>query len=394
MNKKLEENKYLLPTNSKIFLSNLFDSLIVFVLMIVTFFGIIRPIYNTNYQNEADVALNENKNKIVEIGKESHLFYYNDKFNTISEVSSLYKYFVMQNIKYCYENYPEIYKDDLDNVGYETKKDVFENYKTFDYSNVDLAYFMTTYLVDKKDNNGQLILEDASKNYFIDAFLDINNSGGEFYIFDGNYDVLPRLKVDVCRYLFQYHVMSVSYSTLRETNENFEKYYVNLYKKAGNFLLKINDYNEALTNYNNLYKTKNKNLISFILLSYLISVSLYSIIIPLFLKDKATLSDLVFKLRRLDFNKKPTNKSYFVNIFSLLIKQFYLILIICFIENGANLLSFKFIEIGVFTISIFHIGGLFIILTLISMIIKFSSKNHRSISERIFKVQYFEKVIS
>ena len=394
MNKKLEENKYLLPSNSRIFLANLFDSLVIFVMTVVAFFGIIRPIYFSKYQEKADIVLNENKNEILKIGQESHLFYYNDKFNTISDVSSLYKYFVLQNIKYCYENYPNIYKEDLDNVGYETKKEIFKNYKSFDYSNVDLAYFITNYLTDKKDNSGQLILENNSKNYFIDSFLDINSKGSEFYIFDGDYDDLPRLKVDVCRYLFQYHVMNISYSTLRETDASFEKYYVNLYKEAGNLLMKINEYSAALTTYNDLYKTKNKNLISFILLSYLISLSLYMVIIPLFLKDKQTLSDLVFKMKRLDFNKKQTDKSYFVNIFSSFIKQFYLILIICFIENGANLMSFTFIEFGAFTISIFHIGGLFIILSLISMIIKFSSKNHRSISERLFKVQYFEKVIS
>ena len=398
MNNELNKiDKYILASNKSIILANLINSLITLLLIVISFFGIIRPIYYNAYQSKKDEEISLNKEKILEIGKDSHLIYYNNKTNAISNVDGLYKIFVYQNIKYCYEKYAEIYKEDLDNVGYLTKKDFFKDVKENDYLNNDLAYFMTTYIIDKVDKNNNKILEvldNDYKKYFIDTFIDINNTGSNFFTFDGDYNTLPRLNIDTCRYLFQYNVMKSNYSTLRNVDNEFSNYFTKLYKTAGDYLLKYKDYNDSFYRYEKLYNTKSNNLLGLIFLSYIISISISELLIPLVNKKSRTIGEYIFKLSRLNQDKSFNKITILKNYLLAFIKHFYLLFFIIFIEGSLNLLTFKFLVLGNLTISFLHIISLFIILSSISLILKLSSKTQRSLGERIFKFRYYQETIS
>ncbi len=398
MNNELnKKDKYILASNKSIILANLINSLITLLLIVISFFGIIRPIYYNAYQYKKDEEITLNKEKILEIGRDSHLIYYNNKTNAISNVDGLYKIFVYQNIKYCYENYSEIYKEDLDNVGYLTKKDFFKDVKENDYINNDLAYFMTTYIIDKndKDNNKILdVIDNDYKKYFIDTFMDISNSGSKFFTFDGDYNTLPRLNVNTCRYLFQYNVMKSNYSTLRNVDNEFSNYFTKLYKTAGEYLLNYKEYNESFYTYERLYNTKSNNLLGLIFLSYMISISISELLIPLFNKKSRTIGEYIFRLSRLNEDKSFRKITILKNYLLAFIKHFYLLFFIIFIEGSLNLLTFKFLILGNLTISFLHIISLFIILSSISLILKLSSKTQRSLGERIFKFKYYQETIS
>lgn len=398
MNNELnKKDKYILASNKSIILANLINSLITLLLIVISFFGIIRPIYYNTYQYKKDEEISLKKEKILEIGRDSHLIYYNNKTNAISNVDGLYKIFVYQNIKYCYENYSEIYKEDLDNVGYLTKKDFFKDVKENDYINNDLAYFMTTYIIDKndKDNNKILdVIDNDYKKYFIDTFMDISNSGSKFFTFDGDYNTLPRLNVDTCRYLFQYNVMKSNYSTLRNVDNEFSNYFTKLYKTAGEYLLSYKEYNESFYTYERLYNTKSNNLLGLIFLSYMISISISELLIPLFNKKSRTVGEYIFRLSRLNQDKSLNKITIIKNYLLAFIKYFYLLFFIIFIEGSLNLLTFKFLILGNLTISFLHIISLFIILSSISLILKLSSKTQRSLGERIFKFKYYQETIS
>ena len=347
MKKTLDFEK--IPARSLIiFYINVIESLFILIGTIILFYAVARPIlfYATPYLN--DINLKEKSgNELTDILVESNLAEYDKKTNVLSTVDSLYSSFVYKNIKYCYESYKDIYKENLDEYGYETKLDFFNSVEEINYQNDNLGYFYTEYIIGKLDVNGDLIIniDDSNKyNYFIYEVLDIDEEGSKFFEYDKNdLSIYPHLKLDVCRYLFQYHLMDVSYSTLRDTDNEFYNYFKDRYKEAGNYLLMYSDYEENLSLYNNLYDKTELNLLSTSILSYIGSLFIFSFIIPLCFKDKETLSLKLFKCKRLNKKDKSTYLNYFLDGLKSFLYNFYTLLFSLFIFGGTNLLNIHFL---------------------------------------------------
>ncbi len=397
MKKTLDFEK--IPARSLIiFYINVIESLFILIGTIILFYVVARPIlfYATPYLN--DINLKEKSgNELTDILVESNLAEYDKKTNVLSTVDSLYSSFVYKNIKYCYESYKDIYKENLDEYGYETKLDFFNSVEEINYQNDNLGYFYTEYIIGKLDVNGDLIIniDDSNKyNYFIYEVLDIDEEGNKFFEYDKNdLSIYPHLKLYVCRYLFQYHLMDVSYSTLRDTDNEFYNYFKDRYKEAGNYLLMYSDYEENLSLYNNLYDKTELNLLSTSILSYVGSLFIFSFIIPLCFKDKETLSLKLFKCKRLNKKDKATYLNYFLDGLKSFLYNFYTLLFSLFIFGGTNLLNIHFLEIGVFTFNSLHIILLSLIVNMISLLILLIKKNSQGLFSLITKTKYFENIL-
>lgn len=396
MKKEIKPEALLLSKASKIFYVNIFDAFLSLLCSVLLFFGVINPILNaTGYQEEI-VLKNKNAETALKIAEESKLLVYNEEKNAISTVESLYKVYIYQNIKMCYEEYSEIYKEDLDNSGYSTKKEFFETVKINSYENDFLGYFYTNYIVDKVNDDGNKVVDYAleeSKEYFVNNVLDINNKGKEFFEFDGDYNNLPRLKKDTCRYLFEYHVMNISYSTLRELDRNFFNYFKDKYIEAGNVLCSYDTYRIPLETYNNLYKiVENKTLIAEIT-GFFSGLIICYLVLPLSLKHSRTLGQLIFKMVRYDEEKKE-EKSYILPQFIVSIIRVFPInlLLIFFIGGGVNLLNFHFLEIGNFTLNILHLILLTFIIDIIWLIALFVSKPKRGFLSKMTHSNYYDVI--
>ena len=381
-----------------IFYINVIESLFILIGTIILFYAVARPIlfYATPYLNGINLK-EKSGNELTDILVESNLAEYDKKTNVLSTVDSLYSSFVYKNIKYCYESYKEIYKENLDEYGYETKLDFFNSVEEINYQNDNLGYFYTEYIIGKLDVNGDLIIniDDSNKyNYFIYEVLDIDEEGSKFFEYDKNdLSIYPHLKLDVCRYLFQYHLMDVSYSTLRDTDNEFYNYFKDRYKEAGNYLLMYSDYEENLSLYNNLYDKTELNLLSTSILSYVGSLFIFSFIIPLCFKDKETLSLKLFKCKRLNKKDKSTYLNYFLDGLKSFLYNFYTLLFSLFIFGGTNLLNIHFLEVGVFTFNSLHLILLSLIVNMISLLILLIKKNSQGLFSLITKTKYFENIL-
>ncbi len=397
MKKTLDFEK--IPARSLIiFYINVIESLFILIGTIILFYAVARPIlfYATPYLNGINLK-EKSGNELTDILVESNLAEYDKKTNVLSTVDSLYSSFVYKNIKYCYESYKEIYKENLDEYGYETKLDFFNSVEEINYQNDNLGYFYTEYIIGKLDVNGDLIIniDDSNKyNYFIYEVLDIDEEGSKFFEYDKNdLSIYPHLKLDVCRYLFQYHLMDVSYSTLRDTDNEFYNYFKDRYKEAGNYLLMYSDYEENLSLYNNLYDKTELNLLSTSILSYVGSLFIFSFIIPLCFKDKETLSLKLFKCKRLNKKDKSTYLNYFLDGLKSFLYNFYTLLFSLFIFGGTNLLNIHFLEVGVFTFNSLHLILLSLIVNMISLLILLIKKNSQGLFSLITKTKYFENIL-
>lgn len=77
-----------------------------------------------------------------------------------------------------------------------------------------------------------------------------------------------------------------------------------------------------------------------------------------------------------------------------LFKYFYISMFILLILGGINTLNFTLIEVGVFTISTYHLSVLSLFLGVISLLTLTINKNNKGLSSLISKSIYFEKFIS
>ena len=329
--KKKDKNKeytYLIAKRSRSFMAMALDSIIVCILTIVLFYAGANPILNANGQNDLIALKDEESSKLMSILKDSHLAAYDDETGVLSTPESLYNVFVYQNIKYCYENYPEIYKDDLDEYGYETKKEFFKDVNEISFDNDYLGYFYTNYIIDKKDLNNENILDinkDNANEYFVNEVLDLNKEEGSkfFEINNNDYSCYPRLNKDVCRYLFQYHLMNVSYSTLRDVDNAFYNYFLDRYVEAGNYLLEYEEYANALNNYNSYYDQIQSNLLTAVILTYTVIILIYYFIIPVFLPNKSSFAGFLLKIHRLTDDKKSKLYIYFLTGINSYLHNFF-----------------------------------------------------------------------
>lgn len=395
--KKKEKNKeytYLPAKRSRSFMAMALDSMIVCILTIVLFYAGANPILNANGQNDLIALKDEESDKLTSILNDSHLAAYNDETGVLSTPESLYNVFVYQNIKYCYETYPEIYKDDLDEYGYETKKEFFEDVNEISFDNDYLGYFYTNYIIDKKDLNNENILDinkDNANEYFINEVLDVNKEeGSKFFEIDNNdYSCYPRLNKDVCRYLFQYHLMNISYSTLRDVDNAFYNYFLDRYVEAGDYLLEYEEYANALNNYNSYYEQIQSNLLTGVILTYTVTILIYYFIIPVFVPNKSSFAGFLLKIHRLTDDKKSKIYIYFLTGINSYLHNFFTLLVSTLLTVGVNTLNFHFAELGVFTFNILHIILLSLIINVISIIVFCVRKDGKGLFSLITKTNYY-----
>lgn len=387
---------FIIPKRSRIFISNVLDALFVFLLTLICYFIGAYPILNSIGQNSLVSEKNENAAEIVQILQDSHLALYDKSKNIISDVDTIYNIFVYQNIKYCYEEYPDIYKKELDEYGYESKKESLSTISSSSFENDYLAYFYTSYILNVKNKNGEKLVDyssNTSKEYFINEVLDLDKTDGQnFYETTSSYDVYPRLKIDICRYLFQYNLMGVRYSTVIDTNNNFYNYFLKRYEEAGELLLKYDKYSEALSNYNVAYMQIENNELFSLLSCYFISIFLLFIVFPLFNENKTTLGMSLMKVCRVNIKNKTTKKIYFLNAINSILHNFFIILIAGLIIGGPNLLNYHFIFIGVFTINLLHFVLLSLIVNVISLLMFLGRKDKKGLFSLTTKCSYVQMI--
>lgn len=388
----LNKNSILLADKKKILYSKLLDAIIFIALFFVIYYSASYQILKaTSYKN--DLTLKENyATEVINIGVESKLYEYDEETKVISTVESVYTQFIYRNIKLCYEKYPEIYKEDLETYGYDDE--TFKNIDIETYENGHLSQFYLNFIIDKVDKHNNKIVNYTEENkyeYYVLNVLKVKDEGSEFFDYvENDYETLPRLKKDICRYLFQYNVKNISYSTLRTVDSNFYNFFVSIYQEAGDLLMKYDSYNNAFNNYEYYYELVNKELLNTVLITFLISFIILYIVVPQIFKNNMTLGRFFLKIVKLSNEKEYKIKGFFIETLFNLIKCFCLFAFFTLVAGGLNLVNFKFLTIGIVTISSLHVSLLAIIYSFISFIFLLARKTNDGLSEMAAGLYYYE----
>jgi len=388
---KLDKDKLFFSKKKKVIYSKLLDLLFVFIFSLTLYFSLAKPILNLTSYPLDKKSKEEYSSLVIKVGEESHLFRYYEDEKAISTVDGLYRIYITMHIKLCYESYSE-YQTELDSYGYKDKLDIFKNYEKISYENGFLEEFYLDYIIDKKDiNNNKIVSYDETNKYeyYVLNVLKVEEEGKEFFNYnESNFKEIPHLNLDTCRYLFQYNFMGVSYSTLREVDNAFFSYFLTLYNEAGDLLLKEKEYSEALNMYNEYYSKVNSYDIYSLLLTFLTSYLIYFILIPLLNSNKQTLSERILNIVKLNLYKEFKITTFLYYLIIEFIYSFICAYFLSLIVGGVNLVNYKFIIIGLFTINLSHITLLFLILDAI-FIIKFFVSNNK-IDKKRKRIVYYE----
>ena len=392
----IDSNKVLPASFGKVFGAKIVDCFILILFSFAIFLGICFPIL----QNSSYVQLIDNKDKaskqMLSELNDSKLAVYNEKTGVLSTDESMYKVFVLQQIKYCYETYPDVYKTDLEDDGYlnytEKLSDVF-----IDSYNINcLAYFYTNYIVDKLDHNGNRIVDfgsKSSKEFFIFDVIDCEGNGKEFFTYNNKED-LPHFTKDICRYMFEYHIKNVSYSTLRSVDDSLFDFFIEKYKAAGDLLLKYKNYSEPFNEYNTCYNQINYINLLCVILCYFSSYLIFIVSIPLLNKKHQTIGFMIFKIVRLDKNRTINIKSTIIDSVFDFFTYFFVTFFVSLVFVGYTVFNFTFLTFGVLTLKLIHLCGISLILDIISIFIRILSSQKRGLGSRVSGTNIFEYFIS
>lgn len=371
------------------FLIELINFSFIFLLSILLTFGVSKPILNNSNFKKNEEILNSYKTELFRIGSTSKLMIYDESTNTVLDFNSTYRQYILENILYSYNCDDEI-KNDLENIGFSSYNYAFTNIKYIDYSCDLIGYFYTSWIVDKKDSDGNNIVNynlTNSKDYFLSNVLKIESDGYKYYQLNSDKELLPYFTKDTSRYFFEYYVKGVSYSTLRELDTSFYNYFKKIYKNAGDLLAKYSEYSSISLAYNNLYNEINKKSVLISVLIYFSSYFVY-LIVYCICRFK-TIGELIFHAYRLDRKKERSvgsNISY--SIFNMF-KFFVITPLITLFIGGSNAVDILLFKIGVITVRIMHIAFIPFLYLIISVFFLFLSESKRSLTDRIsFSSEY------
>jgi len=392
---EIEKEKVILAKKGKIIYTKLLNLLFLITLFFVNYFAISRNIllYGTSYQSDKQLK-EKSGEEVIKIGVESHLIKYYEDSNAISTVEGLYKIYVVSNIKLCYEAYPYIYKEELDKYGYLEKKETVNAYDIESWESGFLEQFYLDYIIEKTNKEGNRIVSytnETKYEYFIENVLDLSNSGKDYFVYDeNNYKILPHFNLDIARYLFQYNIMGVNYSTLRNVDNEFYSYFKNVYQNALSILMEVEDYSISLSTYNSMYYKTNNFLCLTIVLTFIFSFLIIFLIVPLINKKHQNIVEIILKLIKLDQNKEIKIKYIFISLINDLILSLSIFFLFFLVIGGSTLINYTLIKIGVFTINSLHISIFNLFISLLNLIIRLIKKDSRALEEKIFKINYYE----
>jgi hypothetical protein len=391
----IEVNKTFKATIGKKIITHIIDGLFVLILGIALFFVVCYPILNNSSYVTFKEDKKENCDVMLTILNESKLAVYNDKTNALSTDESMYKVFILQQIKYCYEIYPDEYKKDLDDDGYLSYVEKMEDVKVDSYDNNCLGYFYTEFIIGKLDKNNEVIVEytkEESKEYFLTQVIDCDKAGKDIFKCDDK-NSLPRLTVDTCRYAFEYYVKGANYSTLRDLDSKFYNYFISLYKDAGDLLLRYSKYETSFNNYEQLYSLINNINLLCIFLSFTISFVILMVLVPLLNKRRQTFSSMIFKVMYFDKKMNCNLCKTLINS-GLYYVLFFFVTFFMSLIFGNQLFNYTFLTIGLLTLKLIHLCGISLIISLISIFVLAISKSKNSLVEMITKTDLYDITIS
>jgi hypothetical protein len=383
MNKQQREKKYLnLPRYKKIY-AVILDWVILAGLSLIILFGVVSPILNSQvfYQNLVSQK-DENYTTIQEIGVESKLISISSDSGTNYTFDMMYKLYAAEHILLSYSYSPE----NLDDIGFTTDL-IASSIAEASYSNDFLAYFYTDYITDKTaSDNSPIIDTEDYKEYYKDNVLDIDSN--DWWVADG--DELPHLTDDYARYLTEYLILGISYSTITEVSDNFEIYFSELYTQAGSDLMKVPEYLNAYNNYTEAYDSISSIKNSWVAIStgfiFLLSYILY----PLIHGNYQTLGYRIFHLGSADENQSFKYYHYILKVLGSLISAFFVIGLVGLLFSGSSFFGITLFTFSSITFTTGIFIGLSVLIDIGSLIGVLFTTSNKGLSNLLSGTQDYE----
>jgi len=383
MDKIQREKKYLtLPRYKKIY-AVILDWLILAGLSLIVLFAMVNPILNSQvfYQDLVNQK-DDNYSTIQEIGTESKLIAVSSDSDTNYTFDMMYKLYVSEHILLSYSYSPE----NLDEIGF-TPDLIASSISKASYSSDFLAYFYTNFIADKTtSDNSPIIDAEDYKEYYKDNVLDIDSN--DWWVTDG--DELPHLKDDYARYLTEYLILGISYSTITEVSNNFEAYFSRLYTQAGSDLMKVPEYLNAYNNYTEVYNSITTIKNSWVAIStgfiFLLSYILY----PLIHGNYQTLGYRIFHLGSADENQSFKYYHYILKVLGSLISAFFVVGIVGLIFSGSSFFGITLFAFNSITFTTGVFIGISILLDIASLMGVLFTTSNKGLSNLISGTQDYE----
>jgi len=383
MENKNQKRTYLHFSPYKKIYANVLDWLITLALSLGFLFGLVAPVLNAqaSYQ-ELTKQKNDNYAAVQRIGIESKLIFVDPSSSTNYTFDMMFKMYAAEHILLSYKYSP----DNLSSIGFKTSL-IDESISEASYTNDFLGYFYTNYLVDKRDDNNNLIVASADyKEYYCQKILKIDEN--DWWVKDG--DEIPHLKDNYARYLTEYILLGRSYSTIRDVYQKFETYFNSLYSQAGSDLMKIPSYIAAYNNYNAAYEQINS--IRNIWVNTVVGILFLFIYVvyPLFRGNYQTLGYQLFHLGCADGNHQFKYYHYLLRVLGSIVNVFFVWGLVGLIFVGSSFFSIVIFSIGT---SAFTIGigvGLSLIVNIFSFITTLFTHSGKDFGDFISRTQDYE----
>lgn len=381
--KEKREKQYInLPRYKKLY-AIVLDWIIFFVLSLAVLFGVVSPILNSQSNYQDLVALkDESYQDIQSISTDSKLISINEETDTNYTFDMMLTLYISEHILLSYSYSPE----NLDNVGFSTS-DISSGISEADYSSDYLAYFFTTYMVGKTDEDGEKIIDvEDYKQFYLDEILQVEDT--DWWVIDGN--ELPHLKDDYARYLTEYVILGITYSTISDVYEEFESYFSKMYSKAGTYLLEIPEYQEAYDNYNYAYGQISDIKTNWTSIICAVVFLLLYVIFPLFRGNYQTMGFALFHLGSGDIDGTFKYYNFALKTIASAIAVFFVIGIAGLIFVGSSFFGITLFSIGSSTFTTGIAEGISVLISVASVIGTLVSRDAKDFTNFISGTQDFE----
>lgn len=389
----MENKVFYQETSQRPFLMSLLNTVFILLTSLAVFFATFFPIGNSLY-GEDKKQMNIDAELLYSIGEDAKLLHRFDN-GDIYSINNSYEYYLRTILKYNYEN--SNYDLDSDIEKYKEKQETFApfiNISVTDNTVTDdfFGNFYTQFILDKKDVDGNLVLDYKSinpKEYFYHEILDIDNEGSKFFKeSNGEY---PYLKDDVRKALYSYNFLKNVNDKYYQVDVKFFRFFVQKFNISGEFLKKYAAYGPILNRHNEIYaKLQNYDKIA-VFASFFASFISLIVIFPLFNKYKRNPAEMILNrtyLAEKDEEEFVSTKSLIIRFFYGIIKYFFVLFILCFLINP-NLAFQGLFNLGAFPISLFLLAIISLLISGISLSISIARKDKKNLENLVSQTRIY-----
>ena len=245
----------------------------------------------------------------------------------------------------------------------------------------NVGKFYTKFAPTRVDENDLPLVsyskEEALSIYYHQILhLEDPNKGGKFfnYIDDTSF---PHLKDDVRKLLFDYVVCQLPSEKATLLDKEFFDYFYVFFNDAANLLIKDKEYSAAYASFSACHERLLRFDYLSTYVSYLIGIVVIGLIVPLFLKNGRSFSNLLTKTYYVNEDDEFTPTNYLLRFLAYILKSYWLIFPLGMISSMYVVTTNIFV-IGGFGINNLLFIGISVIISIFSILTSLLTKEHRN----------------